>query len=118
MAVATDSHRDFLIPEQADVLGARQRMERFHSDTLRLFFCASIIQQIGSFVKTDFYFSGSKILIPQAPNSRYKIKTVIFGGAQIRWRWRELKGSAVYRTFNAMIATRPMYYGLFFSASK
>lgn len=42
MAVATDSHRNFLIPEHTVLQYARQRIV-FYSDALRLFFCEGII---------------------------------------------------------------------------
>ncbi len=45
MAVAADSHRDFLIPEHPTTQNARQPMRRAHRDELCLFFCKDIISQ-------------------------------------------------------------------------
>jgi hypothetical protein len=49
MAVAADSHRDFLIPARARGR-TRQRMQK-HSDASRLFLCAFIIARAASFCK-------------------------------------------------------------------
>ncbi|MBQ8216068.1 MAG: hypothetical protein IJZ33_07390 [Clostridia bacterium] len=57
MAVATDSHRDSLIPEYTVRQYTRKRTESLQDprpDALRLFFCASTIAQIVGFFNRFF----------------------------------------------------------------
>ena len=64
MAVATDSHRDFLIPEHTGVCPTTNVITRF--DDLRLFFCFIIISHLRRFFKIS-------LSLPSFPFGNHKL---------------------------------------------